>query len=156
MNKRIISILGFLFFAAVAAAAPANSEIEALLGYLKALDGAVFIRNGTEHSAVDAEAHLRMKWQKQSDKIKSAEDFIALCGSKSSVSGQRYQIRFKDGQLRYSDDVLAEWLGEIRKKANSSPGLTPKSAASQGPRHFLLVNSRFVVASPGRRARQSI
>ena len=124
MNMRIISVLGFLFFASLVLAAQANSEIEALLGSLKALDGAVFIRNGTEHSAGDAEAHLRMKWQKQSDKIKSAEDFIALCGSKSSVSGERYQIRFKDGQLRYSDDVLVEWLREIRKRVNASTALT--------------------------------
>jgi hypothetical protein len=117
-KMRIVGIIGFLFFASVVLAASSNSEIEALLGYLKGLDGAVFIRNGGEHTAVEAEVHLRMKWQKQSEKIKSAEDFIALCGSKSSMSGQRYQIRFKDGQLRYSDDVLTERLSEIRKPAN--------------------------------------
>jgi hypothetical protein len=29
--------------------------------------------------------------------VKTAEDFIRLCGSKSSVSGKAYRIRFSDG-----------------------------------------------------------
>ena len=127
---KLIGIIAFLLSSSVALARPAGAEIEALLGYLKGLDGAVFIRNGSEHTAVEAEAHLRMKWQKQTEKIISAEDFVALCGSKSSISGQRYQIRFKDGQLRYCDEVLAERLREIRKKANQPADSTTSAGPS--------------------------
>jgi hypothetical protein len=134
---KLIGFLGLLLSASVCYAMSPNSEIEALLGYLKSLDGAAFIRNGSEHTAVEAEAHLRMKWEKQSGKIHSADDFIALCGSKSSMSGQRYQIRFKEGAVRYCDEVLTERLSEIRKKANQSPEPTAMSVtppAAQEPR----------------------
>ena len=119
---RFLTLLACLFTSTVAWAAQPTAEIETLLGYLKNLDGAVFIRNGSEHTAAEGEAHLRMKWEKQAEKIKTAEDFILLCGSKSSQSGQRYQIRFKDGTLQYSDEVLTRQLGEIRRMAAPGKG----------------------------------
>lgn len=112
---KFLGILAFLVSASLALAAPQSAEIEALLGYLKHLDGAVFIRNGSEHTATEAAAHLRLKGEKQAGKIKTAEDFIALCGSKSSISGQRYQIRLNDGQLRYADELLTEYLRKVRE-----------------------------------------
>ena len=115
-------LLAFLFASSVVSAAQPAAEIEALLGYLKSLEGAVFIRNGSEHTAAEGEAHLRMKWERQAEKIRTAEDFIQLCGSMSSQSGQRYQIRFKDGTLRYSDEVLTKQLGEIRRMAAPGSG----------------------------------
>ena len=116
-SMKPLLMLAFLFAGSVAWAAQPAAEIETLLGYLKNLDGAVFIRNGSEHTAAEGEAHLRMKWERQAEKIKTAEDFILLCGSMSSQSGQKYQIRFKDGTLQYSDEVLTKQLGEIRKTA---------------------------------------
>ena len=113
---KFLGTLAFILSASIALAMPQNAEIEALLSYLNNLDGAVFIRNGSEHTATEAAAHLRLKWEKQAGKIKTAEDFIALCGSKSSISGRRYQIRLKDGQLRYADELLTERLRRIRKK----------------------------------------
>lgn len=110
------------------AAAEPNEEIEALLSYVKGLDGAVFIRNGREHSAIAAEAHLRMKWEKQAKQIATAEDFISLCASKSFVSGKRYQIRLKDGASKYADELLLEQLAIIRKAGRTSP------VARRGPR----------------------
>jgi hypothetical protein len=115
-------ILAFLLSASLALAAPQSAEIEALLGYLKNLDGAVFIRNGSEHTATEAAAHLRLKWEKQAGKIKTTEDFIALCSAKSSLSGQRYQIRLKDGQLRYADELLTEHLRQIREAKSDRQG----------------------------------
>ena len=116
---RVMRLLSFVFLACLIgplSAATPHDEIEGLLSHFKQLDGAVFIRNGTEHSAAEAAAHLRMKWDKQSDKIKSAEDFISLCATKSLVSGERYRIRFKDGKVRDSADVLAERLATLREK----------------------------------------
>jgi hypothetical protein len=101
--------------AAIAASAAPRDEIESLLAYVGGLPGAVFIRNGTEHTPKEAASHLRMKWEKQADKIKTAEDFIALCGTKSLLSGQRYQIKFADGTVRDSAEMLARELEIIRK-----------------------------------------
>lgn len=111
-------LLLFLALAAtVQAATPAIKikEIEALLSYLGGLDRAVFIRNGSEHTAKEAEAHIRMKWEKQTDKVKTAEDFIALCASQSSMSGARYEICLKDGKKVFADDLLKAELARMRK-----------------------------------------
>lgn len=103
-----------LGLAAVLRAAEPRVEIEGLLTYVQQLDGAVFIRNGSEHTAAEAAAHMRMKWEKQTDKVKSAEDFIALCGTQSLLSGERYRIRFKGGRTRDSAEVLRDKLAELR------------------------------------------
>lgn len=102
-----------------AAPAPATAtvEIEALLAYVKQLDGATFVRNGSGHAPAAAEAHLRMKWENQAAKIKTADDFIELCATKSSLSGERYRIRLKDGAVRDSAEVLREEL--MRQRAGS-------------------------------------
>ncbi len=117
---RLFALLALLFTVSLASAMPPKAEIEALLAHLKGLDGAIFIRNGGEHSASEAEAHLRMKWEKQNGKIATAEDFIELCGSKSSMSGERYRIRFKDGQVRFSNEVLTAQLKLLRNKNDAS------------------------------------
>ena len=90
-------------------------EIEQLLALVAALDGATFIRNGSEHTAEQAAAHLRLKRERQSGSIKSAEDFIERCGTKSTASGARYRMRFKDGVEKDSAEVLRQMLAEIRK-----------------------------------------
>lgn len=111
---------------ATASAAPVD-EIEALLHFLAGLDGATFIRNGDAHTPAEAEAHLRMKWTKQKSEIASAEDFIRLCGTKSSVSGEPYVIRFKDGHEEEAGRVLRKQLDVIRTKprpASDGAGVT--------------------------------
>lgn len=100
---------------------PVTDEIEALLAYVQHLDGAVFIRNGGEHTPAEAAAHLRMKWEKQAAKVRTAEDFIALCGTKSLTSGERYRIRFKDGAARDSAAVLTERLRKLRRGPQPRP-----------------------------------
>jgi len=114
MKKLLLFVLAFFVTSPAWAATPA-AEIEALLNYVKTLDGAVFIRNGTEHKPAGAESHLRMKWEKQTSKIKTAEDFIRLCATQSSLSGDLYQIRLKDGTTRPAAEVLTQRLKELRQ-----------------------------------------
>lgn len=111
----------FLGLAVVLRASAPQPEIERLLDYVQQLEGAVFIRNGSEHSASEAAAHMRMKWEKQREKINTAEDFIALCGTKSLVTGERYRIRFKDGTTRDSAEVLNTRLAQLRAPAAAKP-----------------------------------
>lgn len=112
---KALGLLLFVLAGTVVMSAAPRDEIEGLLRYLRNADGAVFIRNGHEHTALEAEAHLRLKREKQAGRIGSAEQFIALCGSKSSITGQRYRIRFQDGRLRYVDEVLTEQLQTLRQ-----------------------------------------
>ncbi|HTJ79952.1 MAG TPA: DUF5329 family protein [Rariglobus sp.] len=102
----------------------ATIEIEHLLSYVKTIDGAVFIRNGSEHTAIAAEAHLRMKWEKQRSKISSAEKFIELCATQSSISGTPYQIRLKDGQVQPAATLLIAELTRFRS-AVKTPAASP-------------------------------
>lgn len=98
-----------------------RAEIDSLLAYVRGLDGATFLRNGASHDARQAEAHLRLKWRRQEKAIKTAEDFIARCGSRSSTTGRPYRIRFADGTVRDAESVLKERLRQLRDGASPEP-----------------------------------
>lgn len=114
---RPVSGLVLLLFLALGTthAANATEEIEALLTYVAGLDGAKFVRNGGAHSPADAVAHMRLKWSRQKGRIKTAEDFIEHCASKSTVSGKPYTIRFADGRDEESGKVLRTELARMRR-----------------------------------------
>jgi Family of unknown function (DUF5329) len=92
----LAALLAVLTLIAQAGSLPANArvEIEAMLTALKS-SGCQFNRNGTWHSGAEAQAHLTKKLTYLVDKnlINSAEEFIALGASTSSVSGKPYQVR---------------------------------------------------------------
>ncbi len=73
------------------------AKIDALIDAVETLEGAKFIRNGQEYNARAAADHLRLKLRTAGDRVKTADDFIRLCGSQSSLSGEKYRIRFADG-----------------------------------------------------------
>jgi len=92
---------------APAPAPPTDAQaIEALIQAVSQLEGAVFIRNGSEHAPKAAADHLRLKWKNAGNRVKTAPDFIRLCASESSLSGKPYEIRFKDGRTVLSRDWL--------------------------------------------------
>jgi hypothetical protein len=88
-------------------------KVDRLIAYIGGLQDAVFIRNGKEYGPAEAAKHLQLKREKAGDRIKTAEDFIRLCASYSSVSGDAYLIRFADGRTRTAEDVLREELARI-------------------------------------------
>ncbi|OPX99307.1 MAG: hypothetical protein A4E60_02826 [Syntrophorhabdus sp. PtaB.Bin047] len=73
------------------------ARIQYLIASVEALEGAKFIRNGSEHDARAAADHLRLKLKVAGNKVKTAEDFIKYCASRSSMTGEPYLIRFADG-----------------------------------------------------------
>lgn len=111
--------------AAAAAASPQatrltpRAEIDSLLAYVRGLDGVTFLRNGASHDARQAEAHLRLKWKRQEKAVKTAEDFIARCASRSSVTGRPYRIRYADGTVRDAEAVLNERLRQLRGSSSA-------------------------------------
>ena len=95
---------------------PEAPKIDALIQAIAGLQGAVFIRNGTEHGPKDAAEHLRLKWRNAGRRVQTAPDFIRLCASQSSMSGKPYEIRFADGRT-----VLArDWLWTELKRLEAS------------------------------------
>ena len=90
-----------------------NAKIEMLLGAIGELQGASFIRNGSDHSAKEAAEHLRGKWRSAGSRVKSAQDFVEQIASKSSMTGEVYRIRLADGSVVNSGDWLAARLAEL-------------------------------------------
>ena len=100
-----------------AAAIPMPREIEHLLQYLSD-SGCQYVRNGTEHSAQDAVAHIRKKARYFADDIDSTERFIELSASKSTLSGKSYSIRCP-GQPEQSSNA---WLNaELKRYRRTQP-----------------------------------
>jgi hypothetical protein len=92
-----------------------EDKIELLIAGIAELRGATFIRNGAEHTAAEAADHLRRKWRAAGDEIVTAEQFIEAIGSKSSTSGEPYQIRMADGEVMEAGEFLRKRLGEINE-----------------------------------------
>ncbi len=84
------------------------SETERIESLLKAIEESklVFIRNGSEHDGPAAAAHLRRKLRAADDRVRTAREFIDGIATKSSTTGEPYQVRLADGTV--SD--LAPWL----------------------------------------------
>ncbi|MFC5437862.1 DUF5329 family protein [Rhodanobacter umsongensis] len=98
---RMIAALIFLALLALPASAQQDVErqkIAYLIESVATLQGATFIRNGTEYDAKRAADHMRLKLRFAGSRVKTAEDFITCCGTGSSVSGIQYTIRFHDGR----------------------------------------------------------
>lgn len=100
---------------APAAALSESQKIEALIDHVRGMTDAVFIRNGREHDAAEAAAHLRRKWRVAGDHCRTVETFIQNCASRSSLTGIAYKIRLPNGMVvptgRYLLDRLAKISG---------------------------------------------
>ena len=113
MNKGLIALpLLFLslYIPLDAAAGPppfTQQEIDHLLGYVEN-SGCEFYRNGTWYDSQKAVAHLRTKYGFLRPSVNRAEDFIEKAASRSSLSGQPYQVRCGPGVPVPG----AQWLGD--------------------------------------------
>jgi hypothetical protein len=105
-----------------------TEKIERLLDVVRT-SNIVFIRNGEEHTAPDAEQHLRGKWKLAVNEIATAHDFIAKLASRSSTTGEEYRVRLADGSELPSAEWLTARLAEIEGRAGAattpSPGARP-------------------------------
>ena len=97
---------------AAATALSETEKIQALIALVESLKDATFVRNGTENDCQAAADHMRNKWRLQQEQIKTARDFVRLVATKSTLSGQPYLIRAKDGKQITSEQFL---LGELAK-----------------------------------------
>lgn len=116
----IISTFAMVIFSAttyaVGISSEASAEIEHLLNYISS-SGCEFYRNGTWHKVDVAREHLTKKYQYllKNKLIKNAEDFIAGAATKSSMSGEPYQVRCGNNIFPCADWLTAE-LARFRQK----------------------------------------
>jgi hypothetical protein len=88
-------------------------KIEFLISSVENLNGAKFIRNGTEHDSREAGRHLRLKLKRAEKYIKNADDFIKI-NSRSYITGEVYLIKFPDGRTVEAEKFLRERLKEYK------------------------------------------
>ena len=106
-----------------------DAEISALIGKVEHARGVTFIRNGSAHDASEAAAHLRRKLAAAHGRIDSAERFIDAIGTRSSMTGIAYRVRFADGREIDS----ATWLRQLLRELRSERVRSPRPAASTAP-----------------------
>jgi len=98
---------------ATAARTP-SAEIDALIDRVAHAKGVVFVRNGSDHTAAEAAAHLQRKRAAAGDKVRTPEQFIDVLGSRSSMTGTPYRVRLPDGREIDSAVWLTGLLRDLR------------------------------------------
>ena len=91
-----------------------ESTIQFLLKHV-ADSGLTFIRNSERHDAFDAAEHMNSKYEYFRDKIKTPEEFIQRCASKSLMSGKSYLVVLENGEEVRTDEWLLRALKAYRR-----------------------------------------
>ena len=98
--KWILVFLVLLWSGLASAQVPASVAAREVAQLFSALEhsNCQFYRNGSWYGAAKASAHLRRKYDYLLDRglVKSAEDFIELAASRSSMSGKPYLVKCGD------------------------------------------------------------
>ncbi len=120
-------ILGLVGPAMTHAAPPATAQAEVayLLSFVEE-SGCKFLRNGSWYDSQKARAHLEYKYDRlaASSQISTAEDFIDKAATKSSMTGQPYEVRCRDGAAT----TLANWLrNALACYRRPSPDCAPRA-----------------------------
>jgi hypothetical protein len=100
--------------------AAAQGEITHLLDYLAA-SGCAFQRSGTWYDAGAARKHLEMKldYLTGRDMVKTADDFLKLAATASSMYGDVYKVRCGKQAPVPSADWLGAELARLRQQKSA-------------------------------------
>jgi hypothetical protein len=90
-----------------------EEKINTLIRFVSGMKEEKFIRNGVEYDTEKAVKMIQYKYDKEKAHLKNATDFIERCATKSSTTGRPYQIKFPNGVVRNSEEVLKEKLKEL-------------------------------------------
>lgn len=113
-HRFVLAFSALLLVLSAPAFAARSPEIDALISRVGQSPDIVFIRNGGEHSATEAAAHLRRKLGAAHGRITTAEQFIDVLGTRSSFNGRPYRVRLPDGREVDSATWLRQLLRELR------------------------------------------
>jgi hypothetical protein len=115
MRGLFIFLLAFTTVALCAAdTEPVSKTVDYLIAQVEKSD-CKFIRNSDEHTAKEAAQHMRRKYDHFKKEIKTPEDFIEKCASKSELSGKPYTVRKSDGSMVKCEDWMRGLLSEHQK-----------------------------------------
>lgn len=113
----ILSAIAALLSVAVPGFADDNN-VEAEIEYLLTAvgdSGCAFLRNGAKHRSDDAEAHLRLKYQRGRRYASTTEAFIERLASASSITRRPYLIACEGAEPVPTGDWLTVRLQEYRE-----------------------------------------
>ena len=93
-----ISLIAIVTNGQIQATPQATQEIKGLLDFVEHSE-CQFVRNGSEYPGPRARAHLEKKlnYLEGKNMVNSAEDFIDLAATKSSMSDRVYEVRCSEG-----------------------------------------------------------
>jgi hypothetical protein len=127
-----LAIIFLSYWPSARSAPPATAvaEINYLLDFI-GRSGCKFYRNGSWYDSHRAQSHLRDKYNYLAarDHIKTADDFIEQAATRSSMSGEEYQIQCEAGPALPSNRWLRTALLEYRSSAG--PHAAPQSPAAR-------------------------
>lgn len=110
-SSALVLFLGiFVTTQALALSPEEKARTESLLTELGKQQNLTFTRNGTEHNAADAESHLRLKLRKTEKRLNTTEQFIDNVASKSSITGEIYQVKDTQGNVLPANQYLHDLL----------------------------------------------
>lgn len=115
MRLLFLSLMMLFVIPASAQQLSETEKINMLIVYVEKLDKVVLLRNGSEYTPAQAAKFFREKHKRNTDRVKTAKDFIAICASASSTTGNPYQVRFADGKVVNTQDLLVKELLRIEK-----------------------------------------
>ena len=75
-----------------------------------------FIRNGKEFTAAQAGDFLRGKLKWRIEKVSTMEDFIVEVGTRSTTTGEPYQVRLSGGRSLSSAEFLLKELRRLESR----------------------------------------
>ena len=114
---RLFLLAGVVSAAATAAplSPAARAEVDALLARLEA-SGCEFNRNGTWHKAAEVRPHLlrKLKYLEDRGAVQTAEQFIELAASGSSMTGEPYLVKCGNAAAVRSATWLSSQLQAMR------------------------------------------
>ncbi len=121
MIRKLTCVFAFLFFISTSAEESSDfrNDLNSLMVVFQTCE-CKFVRNGVEHDPKEARAHMEKKLKAVEGRIQTIQEFIDYIGSKSSISGKPYLVKFADGKTKESGVWLKEKWNEILRERNSS------------------------------------
>ncbi len=114
LTTPLFSLAVLLFLSSVGYGSMQNNQVEntpdtvSFLINVVAKSHLTFIRNGERHSCDEAASHIAKKYAYFKAQIRTPEDFIRLCASKSLLSGKPYLVETTHGEV-----PAEQWLRQI-------------------------------------------
>ena len=123
-----LTLATLLLLAPVPGQAEQNGDVDRTVQHLLdhvSASGLTFLRNSDSYTAAEAAGHMLRKYRHFRTDIKTPEDFIELCATRSLMSGKPYLVVTEQGEEIRTSDWLKAALAEYRAQRQVVPGQTP-------------------------------